>query len=164
MNWIAKNAANDSTYQTYLTSLRAPVEEYMTFLQNNHALTESDKKAGDSILAGELSPAQIEASLKQMAKTAFFRLDELNSRYKRVMNSDFPDLLSDEARNSANILGMGQEASKYQTGGRMTGGAGGVVPGNKSQPTVAPDGTIVNTAKGQMIKQGGQWVPYQQGR
>jgi hypothetical protein len=35
----------------------------------------------------------------------------------------------------------------------------------QQQPkTVAPDGTVVNTAKGQMVKQGGQWVPYQGGQ
>lgn len=157
LNWIAKNAANDATYQTYLTSLQAPVEEYMTFLQNNHALTESDKKAGDRILNGELSPAQIEASLKQIAKTAFFRLDELNSRYRRVMNVDFPDLLSDEARNSANVLGMGQAAAKYQTGGRMTGGAGGVVPGTKT-PVQAPPVSLLKEGVNTTFKNGQVWT------
>jgi hypothetical protein len=39
-------------------------------------------------------------------------------------------------------------------------------PQNQSQSnvTAAPEGTIVNTANGQMVKQGGQWVPYQQGK
>jgi len=129
LNWIEKNAANDSDYQTFITALQPVRDEYMTFLQNNHALTESDKKAGETIVSNESTPAQIEGALKQMSKTAFIRLDSLNARYKRVMHTDFPDLLSDDAKESANILGLGNYAQKYQTGGSVTGGAGGPVAG-----------------------------------
>ena len=134
LNWLQKNAANDATYQTFITALQPVRDEYMTFLQNNHALTESDKKAGETIMSNDSTPAQVEASLKQMAKTAFIRLDALNDRYKRVMGADFPDLLNEEARSAANTLGLGAHAAKYQSGGRVTGNASGVVPGNAAQP------------------------------
>jgi hypothetical protein len=134
LNWLEKNAANDATYQTFITALQPVRDEYMTFLQNNHALTEADKKAGETIMSNDSTPAQVEASLKQMAKTAFIRLDALNDRYKRVMGADFPDLLNEDAKGAANTLGLGAHATKYQSGGRVTGSASGVLPGNTAQP------------------------------
>lgn len=121
----------------------------MTFLQNNHALTESDKKASETIMSDDSTPAQVEAALKQMAKTAFIRLDSLNARYKRTMHSDFPDLLSDDSKTAAGILGLGNYGAKYQTGGSVTGGAGGVVAGKTGQPPsrVVPAGAIAGRDK-----------------
>jgi predicted transcriptional regulator len=140
LNWIEKNAANDTDYQTFITALQPVRGEYMTFLQNNHALTESDKKAGATIMSDDSTPAQVEGALKQMGKTAFIRLDSLNSRYKRVMHTDFPDMLNDDAREGANILGLGAQAGRFQTGGSVTGGAGGPVAG-KTGSTQTPVGS-----------------------
>lgn len=131
LNWLSKNVENDPTYQTFITALQPVRDEYMTFLQNNHALTESDKKAADVILSNESTPAQIESALKQMAKTAFIRLDSLNDRYRRVMGSDFPDMLNDESISAANLLGLGSHAARFQTGGSLTGSASGGIPGKQ---------------------------------
>jgi hypothetical protein len=136
LNWLAKNATNDQTYQTFVTALEPVRKEYETFLEGGHALTESDKKAGDVLLSDASTPAQIESALKQMGKTAFFRLSEANSRYKRVMGVDFPDMLGEGAKNSASILGLNKEASQFQSGGRVTGGAGG--PTSSSQNAQPP--------------------------
>jgi hypothetical protein len=132
LNWIEKNAANDADYQTFVTALQPVRDEYMTFLQNNHALTESDKKAGEVIMSNDSTPAQVEAALKGMSKTAFVRLGALNDRYKRVMGSDFPDLLDQNATDAANLLGLGGEAAKYKIGGRVTGSATGAGTGGKN--------------------------------
>lgn len=162
LNWLEKNATNDQTYQRFVTALQPVRDEYMTFLQNNHALTESDKKAGDVILSNDSTPAQVEAALKQMGSTAFVRLGALNDRYKRVMGTDFPDLLNDDSRNAANVLGLGAQAAKFQTGGRVTGSASGAgTPGTGGNP--APEGTIVKMPDSTLrIKQNGQWMPHQQ--
>jgi hypothetical protein len=149
LNWIAKNAENDTDYQTFITALQPVRDEYMTFLQNNHALTESDKKAGETIMSDDSTPAQVEAALKQMAKTAFIRLDSLNARYKRTMHQDFPDLLSDDSKTAAGILGLGNYGAKYQTGGSVTGGAGGPVAGKMGNPPshVVPVGATAGRDK-----------------
>src|SRR5579862_379022 len=121
LNWIRKNAAGDPGYSQFVTSLAPVRDEFMTFLQNNHALTESDKKAADTIMSDNSSPAQIQAALKQMTNTAFIRLGELNSRYKRVMGEDFPDLLDADAVQASDKLGYGAQARKYRSGGQVTG-------------------------------------------
>jgi len=80
-------------------------------------------------------------------------LGELNNRYKRVFGTDFPDLLSDDAKGAANVLGLGNEAARYQTGGRVTGGASGSIPGTTGQQQqVVPAGaTPGRDATGKII-------------
>ncbi|HZR57047.1 MAG TPA: hypothetical protein VFA74_09265 [Terriglobales bacterium] len=121
LNWIRKNATGDPGYSQFVTALAPVRDEFMTFLQNNHALTESDKKASDVIMSDNSSPAQIQEALKQMGNTAFIRLGQLNERYKRVMNEDFPDLLDQDAVDASNKLGLGKMAAKYRSGGQVTG-------------------------------------------
>lgn len=161
LNWIRKNVAGDPGYSQFVTALAPVRDEFMTFLQNNHALTESDKKSADIIMSDDSSPAQIQGALKQMSNTAFIRLGELNSRYKRVMGEDFPDLLDEDAVQAANKLGMGAQASRYRTGGRVTGAAARPQvqpPPGATQEAVDGNGDVV----GHVVN--GVYVPLRRGQ
>jgi hypothetical protein len=112
-------------------------------------------------MSDKSSPAQIQAALKQMSNTAFIRLGELNSRYKRVMNEDFPDLLDEDAVQAANKLGMGREASRYRSGGRVTGATSRSqtqAPPGATQEAVDADGNVV----GHIVN--GAYVPLKKGQ
>jgi hypothetical protein len=158
LNWIAKNAENDPVYQRWVTSIVPAVEEYQTFLANNHALTESDKKQFDKIVSGESTPAAAESAMKVMMGTAFVRLEALNDRYKRVMNQEFPDMLNQTAVDSANKLGYAGQAARFQTGGRVTGSAGGVTAGQTAQPTQTAQPFQKYSSDGKWGWDGKQWV------
>jgi hypothetical protein len=144
LNWIRKNAVGDPRYSQFVTSLAPVRDEFMTFLQNNHALTESDKKAADTIMSDTSSPAQIQAALKQMGNTSFIRLGALNTRYKRVMGEDFPDLLSVDSVQDAGKLGLGQQAAKFRAGGQVTGARTRPENGQQPPPSGATHAVRVN--------------------
>jgi hypothetical protein len=92
LNWIRKNAGS-TDYSTLMAGLQPVRDEFMTFLQNNHAMTDMDRKAGDVILSENATPAQIQAAIKQISHTAAIRLGENNNRYRRVFGKDYPDML-----------------------------------------------------------------------
>lgn len=115
-----RNDFGDATYTQFATALQPVRDEFETFLQGGHALTETDKRAGQTILSDASSPAQIQAALKQMSNTAFIRLDSLNERYKSVMGTDYPNLMTPEGKQAANALGKGDKAAKFKSGGDAT--------------------------------------------
>ena len=76
------------------------------------------------------------------------------------MHTDFPDLLSDESKESANILGLGPQAQKYQTGGSVTGGATGPVAGKTGAPpqTPPPPTSLLKDGVNTTFKNGQVWT------
>jgi hypothetical protein len=110
----------DATYTQFATALQPVRDEFETFLQGGHALTETDKKASQAILSDASSPAQIQAALKQMSNTAFIRLDSLNQRYKSIMGTDYPNLLTPDGVQAAKVLGKADLAAKFRSGGDAT--------------------------------------------
>src|SRR5262249_46041835 len=117
----------DPAFSAYSAAMGAVKDEFETFLQNNHALTESDKKAAQQIMDENSSPAQVQAALKQMAKTALIRLDALNERYRTVVGENYPALITPDGAQAASKLGYGKEISKYGVGGAVLSGGAGVV-------------------------------------
>jgi hypothetical protein len=90
--WL-KNNSGDPAVASYLAKTEPVRVEFETFLQNNHALTESDKKEAVKVLDDNASPAQMQSTLKSMAHTAALRLREVNKRYANTMHKDYPGLL-----------------------------------------------------------------------
>lgn len=146
-----RKSFGDATYSQFATALEPVRKEFQTFLEGGHALTESDKRAGDVILSDSSSPAQIQAALKQMGNTAFIRLNTLNDRYKRVIGEDYPDLLDDDSITAAGKLGMGDKAARYRSGGRVTGAVN-----QTPRQTASPNGTPNAAVQALINKHGGQ--------
>ncbi len=133
INWLKQNATGDSDVVTYLAAQEASRKEFETFLNNNHALTESDKKEGQKILNENMSPAQQQAAIKSFTALAMARLDALNERYRASTGKDYPALISPRNMPVLNNLGFGQQAAHYGSGGTM------VVTGQpKTQPQSPP--------------------------
>jgi hypothetical protein len=104
--WLRNNAAGDPVIAAYLARITPVKDEFLTFLQNNHALTETDRHEGEKLLNENMSPAQMQASIKQVSHTAAIRLDQVNKRYKNTMHKDYPGLLAPESEDFLNQLGI----------------------------------------------------------
>jgi hypothetical protein len=90
--WLKKNSG-DPAVASYLAKTEPVRAEFETFLQNNHALTESDKASAAKVLDDNSSPAQMQATIKSMTHTAALRLREVNKRYQNTMHTDYPGLV-----------------------------------------------------------------------
>jgi hypothetical protein len=97
LNTIKKEALGDTNVTTVLAAIEPVKKEFMTFLLNNHALTESDKKSGDELLDMHFTVAQLQDQLRQFAKTSALRATEVNNDYHRKFGSSIPGLISPNA-------------------------------------------------------------------
>jgi hypothetical protein len=137
MIWLKKNSG-DPAVASYLAKTEPVRTEFASFLQNNHALTESDKTEASKVLDDNYSPAQMQVVLKSMAHTAALRLREVNRRYSNTMHSDYPGLLDPD---NAQFLSASGAMSALQG----KGGTSGNNSGNNSSAQVqvtAPDGSV----------------------
>lgn len=126
MNKFRSKLEGDPNFSALVASIQPVKSEFMTFLNNNHALTEHDKQAGDDILNWNMSPAVLEGNLKKFAETAAYRLKETNTQFKRVFGTNAPGLISEDALKTvravpevANIVG------DMDTGGTFLGSSNG---------------------------------------
>jgi hypothetical protein len=119
LNWIRKNYG-DATYSRYVTALQPVRDEFMTYLQNNHALTNEDRKAGDLILSDDATPAQQQEAIKQLSHTAAIRLGENNNRYRRVFGEDYPEILPPDSEKFLRDVGAYDSVFKNKVKGRSS--------------------------------------------
>jgi hypothetical protein len=112
LNWFKKNASGDPNYIQFVTSLEPVRKEFEGFLLGGKALYGDDRKAAETILSDDSSPAQIQAALKQMGHTVKARYNEANYRYKRVMGTDLQDAVSPEALEGAKKIGVEMGGAK----------------------------------------------------
>ena len=111
--WIAKNASNDPNYIRLKTALGAPAKEYMSFLNANRAEHEDDIKImKDVIMNPEATPLQINSALKELAKTADFRLGSLGKGYISTVGTTFPGLLDPSSAGTLKKFGVDSTAAK----------------------------------------------------
>ena len=106
LNWIRKNAANDTNFQAFQTSLIPVRKEYMNFLNNNRAEHENDLKIMDTVLSDDSSPAQIESAIKKLGESGDIRLRELGRKYSNTMGDEYPNLLSSESKQALQRMGV----------------------------------------------------------
>jgi len=111
LNYLEKNAGSDTEIAAYLAKIQPVKDEIQTFLKNNHAPLATDVDDMNAILSSSLSPNQIQSVAKSLAGTAQFRLDSLNTRYKKAFNQDYDGLYDDESRNALSTLGLSQVAA-----------------------------------------------------
>jgi len=110
MNWIRKNAANDTNFQAFQTALVPVRKEYMSFLNNNRAEHEGDIKIMDTVLSDDSSPAQIESALKKLGESGDIRLSELGRKYSNTMGEEYPSLLAPESKQALQRMGVQSRA------------------------------------------------------
>lgn len=126
INKFKKDYAGDPNLTNLIAAIEPVKSEFMTFLSNNHALTDHDKNVGDDILNWNMSPAQLAGNLNEFAKTAAYRLVETNNQFKRVFGTNAPGLVSGDAVNT--IRRMPQIADiigNMDTGGTFLGSSTG---------------------------------------
>lgn len=112
MAWIAKNAADDPNYVRLQAALGAPAKEYMSFLNANRAEHESDIKQMETVLSPESTPLQINAALKELAKTADFRLASLGKGYVSTVGTTPQRLLDPAAAATMQKFGVDSQSAK----------------------------------------------------
>jgi len=121
INWLRNNVTGNPKMQALVTSLPPVKKEFESFLLNNRALYESDRKEMDDILTGDKTPRQIIATIRQMAHTAEARLNAANSRYKNVMGEDLINPMSDDANTAMKRFGLKINFRKEQAQPDQTG-------------------------------------------
>ena len=113
LSWIATNASNDPTYIRLKTALGAPAKEYMSFLNANRAEHESDIKQMDTVLDMNSTPLQIDTALRELAKTADFRLGSLGKGYQATVGTNFTGLLDPSSKAALDkLVGPGATSPK----------------------------------------------------
>jgi hypothetical protein len=114
-----RNAYGDATYTTFKAALEPVRTEYTNFLKAGFAPQAEDIKAGETIMSDNASPAQVEAAVKQFGHTALARAYSVNQKFKTVMGTDYPNLLTPEAKDAAEKVGLGQLVNKFGSGGQI---------------------------------------------
>lgn len=109
VNWLRKNAANDTNFTSLQASLIPVRKEYMSFLNNNRAEHEEDLKVMNTILSDDSSPAQIEAAMKKLGTSADIRLTQLGRKYSNTMKTPYPNLISPEGQEALMRMGLNSE-------------------------------------------------------
>lgn len=113
--WLKSHAMGDPAVSNFIQRMEPVKKEYESFLLNNRALYEDDRKSADKILNEDMSPAQMQENMKGFAHTAAIRLGAANDSYRRVkQGKDIPDLLSDEADSTLRALGVSVPGYKTQ--------------------------------------------------
>jgi hypothetical protein len=110
LSWLAKNATNDSNYIAFDTSLEPVRKEFMSFLNANRAEHAEDLKTMQTVLNSDNSPAQIESALKQLGKSADIRLAAIGRKYQNTMGAPFPNLVSDDGKQTLSRMGITSKA------------------------------------------------------
>lgn len=110
--WIAVNAANDPNYIRLKTALGAPAKEYMSFLNANRAEHEADIAQMGTVLDPNSTPLAINTALKELAKTADFRLGSLGKGYQQTVGTNFTGLLDPSSAATLKKFGIDSTAAK----------------------------------------------------
>ena len=82
----------------------------MSFLKNNRAEHSEDIDTMQSVLNDKQTPAQIEASLQQLAKSADIRLAAIGAQYLSTMGTTYPNLVSDKGKAALQRFGIKAES------------------------------------------------------
>jgi hypothetical protein len=146
LNWFAKNLSDDPNYVSFTTALEPVRKEFMSFLNANRAEHESDIKTMETVLSNDKSPAQIETALKQLGKSADIRLRSIGTKYRNTMGQDFPNLISDEGKQTLRRMGITGQPSAAAQQSRVV--PAGAMPGRDAT------GNIIGykTADGKVVK------------
>jgi hypothetical protein len=112
MNAVRKGLGNEAI-APFQAALEAAKDEYLTFLKAGHAPQKSEVDLAENLLNTNMTPAQLQSTLKQMGHTVLIRANSLNSEYRRTFGKDYP-MLSDHAKQALSNLGLKEIGSSSQ--------------------------------------------------
>jgi hypothetical protein len=119
-NWF-ENHTGDPRVIKFLAAAEPVKKEFESFLLNNRALYESDRKSMDEVLNGDMSPAKFQGALKTMGQTATARYTEMNQRFKNTVGTSIDDAIgpmSDESLKNAARIGITKIGSNTLRNGK----------------------------------------------
>jgi hypothetical protein len=99
--------ANELT--TIATALRS---EFELLMAGGYKPSDADSQAYAQVLNPAVTPAQLGASLKQIAHIGAVRLSNINEQYKRIAGKNVPAIVSKDAADSAVHLNVDPETKR----------------------------------------------------
>ena len=138
MSWMDEhfggNDESSKAYQQWKVSLQAAATDWQNLLNNQHALTDHDKRIAETVANPNATFGNSMAALHEMARTAAIRTIPLNERWKQTMNANYPNLIQPqtiEALKKINDPVTNNYLKDLETGGTLVNGDKGV--GTKGQ-------------------------------
>lgn len=153
ISWWKDKMSGDPAYTDLIAAIQPAAKEYESFLLNNHALHETDRKEIADIVDGNSSMTNALTVLKRWAETAAYRAKDTDDKWYRVSGHHYPDFINTPAltaigklkdetgRNKvAEILAdldsggdLQESATGWGNPGQSVGSATGVYPQGKGQ-------------------------------
>lgn len=96
-------------------------DEIGLYFAGGYAPTSDQQKTWNSIANDTATPAQIEQFAKDIIHVGLRRADTHNEQFKTVMGYDDPNLITPQAVQAGEKLGLGAEMKKYGSGGTIGG-------------------------------------------
>lgn len=129
MSWMNDHFGNDPEYQQWKVALQAAATDWQNLLNNQHALTETDKNVAKTVADPNATFGNAIASLREMARTGAVRTIPLNERWKQTMGVNHPNLIQPqtvEALKKINDPVTNNYLKDLESGGSLAGGEKGV--------------------------------------
>lgn len=106
-------------WNRFATPLSVLKDELSLYFAGGYAPTVDQQKTWDKIANDTATPAQIEQFAKDIIHVGLRRADTHNEQFKTMMGYDDPNLLTPEAVQAGQQLGLGAEMKKYGSGGTI---------------------------------------------
>jgi hypothetical protein len=129
MGWMNDHFGTDPEYQQWKVALNAAATDWQNLLNNQHALTESDKEVSERVANPNATFGNAVASLKEMARTGAIRTVPLNEQWKQTMNVNYPNLIQPQtiaALKKINDPITNEYLKDMESGGTLVNGMYGV--------------------------------------
>ncbi len=94
----------DTAIERYKVGVLAPADEYLNFLKNNHAPLSNEVEKISSFANTNLTPAQLEEVLREMAEVGTTQAIALNQGYRTVSGQNIPNLIEPYSRTALHKL------------------------------------------------------------
>ena len=121
----------DQSYTQYQDTANVLKDELSLYFAGGYAPSKDQQGTWDRILSDEATPAQIEQFTKDVIHLGLRRADTFNQQFRTNMGYDDPNMITPEAKAAAEKLGLGNQASRFGSGGQL-----GQQP--RQQPAEAP--------------------------
>jgi hypothetical protein len=119
LNALRRQGGGNPQIQAFLAKLDPVQKEFQSFLLNNRALYEDDRRIAQQMLNENLTSQQMRAVLSSIAHTGDARLQALNESFKRATGEDIPALYSEPAKQVLQKLGVQSPMAGAGAGGQQ---------------------------------------------
>ena len=122
LNAIANQFGNEA-YTRFSTTNSVLKDELSLYFAGGYAPTADQQKIWNKIQSDTATPAQTENFAKEVVHLGLRRANTFNSQFRTNMGYDDPNMITPEAKNAAERLGLGNEVSQFGSGGGIGRGA-----------------------------------------